>query len=210
MSDVSALIGKLQANVAYRRFNAPATDNGPTWPVLERIAQAQADDKAPGDPQPAEAGADPSQTEPVRAEPVRAEPPQAERAPAAQPAPAPPRPTMARPAPAPIAEPEPAPQSLANSPLLRRIRGAPAPAAEAHTPTFSALGAAERAPIDAAPEAKLPPQPPLQPDVDEPLAPIEPERPRGSLLQRYAPAPEPEPDPGALSNIFARLERKTR
>ncbi len=40
VSDVSALIGKLKANVAYRNF-AAADTVGETWPVLERIARAR-------------------------------------------------------------------------------------------------------------------------------------------------------------------------
>ncbi|WP_091734890.1 hypothetical protein [Phenylobacterium immobile] len=196
MSDVSALIGKLKANVAYRRFNAPSTESGQSWPVLDRIAHAQRGDASPS--------AETSQiVEQTPAEQVAAAQP--EEAALRQAAPMMPQ-SMSQSA-------QPAPLSLqtSHSPLLRRIQpsAAPAPAVQPEPPAFSALASAAPPPMSAAPEQVLPPQPAAAPQFD--MQP-EPEPARGSLFQRYAPAvePEPQPDPSALTNIFARLERKSR
>ncbi len=185
MSDVSALIGKLKANVAYRRFAAPNAESGASWPVLERIAKAQRE----GDGQ-AETASEASVPQ-VEAAPLQP----------AAPVEAPPQPAHASPLLRRV-------QGQAAPIVAALTPRQPAP------PTFSALASAAEPLMSAAPEQILPPQPPLQPEGDTAQPAPAPEPAKGLLLQRYAPspapAPEPAADPSALSGIFARLERKIR
>jgi hypothetical protein len=41
MNDITALMGKLKANVAYLQFDEPMTEQRVYWPVLDRAVQAQ-------------------------------------------------------------------------------------------------------------------------------------------------------------------------
>jgi hypothetical protein len=74
VNDVSTLMGKLKANVAYLQFNDYATEEKSTWPVLERMVRAQRFEAASLAPSaapmaPAPAGAAPA---PVAAAPANA------------------------------------------------------------------------------------------------------------------------------------------
>ncbi len=134
MNDVTALMGKLKANVSYLQFADSASEDRANWPVLERMAQAQ--------------------------RLIEAE--------SAAPAPTAESPGVAWSAPA---------QNLPAQNLPAKAALAPPPASPAPIPAAWA-------------------QPPAP-------------KPGGSLLRRYK-APESARDGSRqLSDIFARLERKT-
>jgi hypothetical protein len=134
VNDVTALMGKLKANVSYLQFADSASEDRANWPVLERMAQAQ--------------------------RLIEAE--------SAAPAPTAESPGVAWSAPA---------QNLPAQNLPAKAALAPPPASPAPIPAAWA-------------------QPPAP-------------KPGGSLLRRYK-APESARDGSRqLSDIFARLERKT-
>jgi hypothetical protein len=144
VNDVTALMGKLKANVSYLQFADSASEDRANWPVLERMAQAQrlieAESAAPA--------------------------PTAESPGVAWSAPAQNLPAQNLPA-----------QNLPAQNLPAKAALAPPPASPAPIPAAWA-------------------QPPAP-------------KPGGSLLRRYK-APESARDGSRqLSDIFARLERKT-
>jgi hypothetical protein len=175
VNDITALMGKLKANVSYLQFAGTMTEERANWPVLERMMQAKklADAEAAGATPPADesipvgqavaSASDPSQGEPSPKLPSTSAP-----EPAAVPAPAV---TSAAPTPPAPASAEPAPRS------------APAQKASAHKPSAQQASAKPASP-----------------------------KPPASLLRRYKePEPEPQQDETRrLSDIFARLERKSR
>jgi hypothetical protein len=95
VTDVSTLMGKLKANVAYRQFNDSASEDKSTWPVIERMARAQAFAASPESPAPQ------VQTAQAPAAPIAVAPPLSSASrPAAVLAPAPVAAKPAAPAPA--------------------------------------------------------------------------------------------------------------
>lgn len=202
MSDVNALIGKMRANVAYRQFQPEAAPETPAWPVLERIARAQAAGQDGPLVRQATQVTTASGQEP-------AEPPQPQGGPALA--------ERTKPA----AEIEGVAEA-ATRPTLRRQ----APPSLAASPPQTAFALSGRAPAPAAEPAMAASAPrPLRLQrsgqgagdgalASSPQSPASPQPSGGLLLQRYAPVSQGAGPAGAaasgkaLADIFARLGRK--